>query len=241
MSIEDLLSRSNPDDLPVGPEVDATPSLRPGPVVLTGRYGRIEKLDPRHADDLWEEVRRHDQLWTYMPAYGPFANAGAFSTWVDQRTALADPFSYAIVTPDGRAVGIAALMEVRPAMRVTEVGHIVYSPALQRTRLGTEAQYLLARYVFETLRVRRYEWKCNAYNAASQRAARRYGFAFEGVLRQHMISKGHNRDTAWFSILDGEWPARKTAFECWLDPANFDAEGRQKRGLAELNAAAAPA
>ena len=113
-------------------------------------------------------------------------------------------------------------------MRVIEVGHIVYSPALQRTPLATEAQYLLARYVFETLGYRRYEWKCNALNAASRRAALRFGFTFEGVFRQHMIVKGRNRDTAWFSMLDGEWPARKAAFERWLAPDNFDADGRQK-------------
>src|SRR6266852_8342795 len=118
-------------------------------------------------------------------------------------------------------------MEIRPAMRVIEVGHIVYSPALQRTPLGTEAQYLLARYVFDTLGYRRYEWKCNAHNAPSRRAALRLGFTFEGIFRQHMVVKGRNRDTAWFSMLDHEWPARKAAFEAWLDPANFDAEVKQ--------------
>jgi RimJ/RimL family protein N-acetyltransferase len=120
-------------------------------------------------------------------------------------------------------------------MRVIEVGHIVYSPALQRTPLGTEAQYLLARYAFETLGYRRYEWKCDALNAASRGAAQRYGFTFEGVLRQHVIAKGRNRDTAWFSILDGEWPQRKANFERWLSPDNFDADGRQKLSLGALN------
>src|SRR5258708_17504754 len=119
-------------------------------------------------------------------------------------------------------------MTVRPEMRVIEVGHILYSPALQRTALATEAQYLLARYVFETLGYRRYEWKCNTLNQPSYRAALRYGFTFEGVFRQHMIVKGRSRDTAWFSILDREWPARKVAFERWLAPENFDATGRQK-------------
>ena len=151
------------------------------------------------------------------------------------RVALDDPYSYAIVAPSGRAVGIATLMEIRPAMRVIEVGHIVYSPALQRTPLGTEAQYLLARYVFETLGYRRYEWKCNALNAPSRRAAVRYGFGFEGVLRQHMIAKGHNRDTAFYSMLDSEWPARKAAFERWLAPDNFDVAGKQRMSLSQLN------
>jgi RimJ/RimL family protein N-acetyltransferase len=118
-------------------------------------------------------------------------------------------------------------------MRVVEVGHIVYSPALQQTPLGTEAQYLLARHAFETLGYRRYEWKCNALNAPSRRAALRYGFQFEGILRQHMIVKGRTRDTAYFSMLDSEWPARKAAFERWLAPENFDRDGRQKTKLGE--------
>jgi RimJ/RimL family protein N-acetyltransferase len=129
-------------------------------------------------------------------------------------------------------------MEIRPAMRVIEVGHIVYSPALQRRPLGTEAQYLLARYAFETLGYRRYEWKCNALNAASRQAALRYGFVYEGTLRQYLIAKGRNRDNAWFSMLDSEWPARKAAFERWLAPENFDRDGRQRTSLRALNAAA---
>ena len=152
--------------------------------------------------------------------------------WVAGRVKLDDPYSYALVDRSGHAVGIATLMEIRPAMRVIEVGHIVYSPAVQRTPLGTEAQYLLARYVFETLGYRRYEWKCNALNAPSRRAALRYGFVFEGILRQHMIAKGRNRDTAYFSMLDSEWPARKAAFERWLAPENFDA-ARQAAGELE--------
>jgi RimJ/RimL family protein N-acetyltransferase len=126
-------------------------------------------------------------------------------------------------------------MEIVPDMRVIEVGHIVYSPALQRTALATEAQYLLARYAFETLGYRRYEWKCNSHNAASRRAALRYGFTFEGILRQHKIAKSRNRDTAYYSILDGEWPARKLSFERWLSPQNFTADGKQKMRLSELN------
>jgi RimJ/RimL family protein N-acetyltransferase len=136
-----------------------------------------------------------------------------------------------VVDADGRAVGILSLMEIRPAMRVIEVGNIVYSPALQRTPLATEAQYLIARYAIETLGYRRYEWKCNALNAASKRAAERFGFTYEGLFRQHMIVKGRSRDTAWFSILDSEWPARKAAFERWLAPENFDRDGRQKTKL----------
>src|SRR6185312_12554218 len=139
---------------------------------------------------------------------------------------------YAIVTGEGRAVGLFSLMEIRPANRVIEVGNVTYSPALQRTPLGTEAQYLLMRYAFETLGYRRYEWKCDALNAASRRAAERFGFKFEGTFRQHMIVKGRSRDTHWLSILDGEWPARKAGFERWLAPENFGSDGKQKTSLA---------
>jgi RimJ/RimL family protein N-acetyltransferase len=220
---------------PVGLPADATPAPRPGPVTLAGRYGRVERLAQHHDAALWKAVSGHDTIWTYMSTYGPFADFAAFSAWIASRLPLEDPYSYAIVDPSGKALGIATLMEIRPAMRVIEVGHIVYSPALQRTPLGTEAQYLLARYVFETLGYRRYEWKCNALNAPSRRAALRYGFVFEGILRQHMIAKGRNRDTAYFSILDREWPARKAAFERWLAPENFDGAGKQHVSLSELN------
>jgi len=220
---------------PVGLTVDATPAQRPGPVTLTGRYGRAERLAQHHDAALWQALEGHDQTWTYM-GYGPFADLAAFSQWLGSRVALDDPYAYAIIDRSGQAVGIATLMEIRPAMRVIEVGNIVYSPALQRTALGTEAQYLLARYACETLGYRRYEWKCNALNAPSRKAALRYGFAFEGILRQHMIVKGRSRDTAYYSMLDNEWPARKAAFERWLAPENFDASGRQRTSLGELNA-----
>jgi RimJ/RimL family protein N-acetyltransferase len=223
---------------PVGLPVDEAPAKPPGPVTLEGRYGRVERLGSRHAAQLWQAYAGHDHIWTYMSTYGPFADAEQFSQWFASRLTLDDPYSYAVVDPAGQALGIATLMEIRPAMRVIEVGHIVYSPALQRRPLGTEAQYLLARYAFETLGYRRYEWKCNALNAASREAALRYGFAYEGTLRQHLIAKGRNRDNAWFSMLDSEWPARKAAFERWLAPGNFDRDGRQRTSLRQLNAAA---
>lgn len=224
---------------PVGPAVDPAPAGKPAAVVLDGRYGRVEKLDPaRHADTLWDAVEGHDELWTYM-SYGPFSDQDSFSCWLAGRAALDDPFSYAVVDPRGRALGIATLMEFRPAMRVVEVGNILYGMALQRTALATEAQYLLARYAFETLRVRRYEWKCNALNAASRRAALRLGFTFEGIFRQHMIVKGRSRDTAWYALVDGEWPARKRALERWLAPENFDSSGEQRERLSVLVRAAA--
>jgi len=222
---------------PVGVLVDTTPAKRPSPVTLQGRYGRIEKLKTEHAAALWDAVKGHDPIWTYMSRYGPFAGAAEFSDWIVSRFALDDPYSYAIVDRNNRAVGILAMMEIRPDMRVIEVGHVVYSPELQRTPLGTEAQYLLARYAFETLGYRRYEWKCHSYNAASRRAALRYGFIYEGILRQLIIAKGRNRDTAMFSILDSEWPARKANFERWLAPENF-VDGKQKLSLSALNGAA---
>jgi RimJ/RimL family protein N-acetyltransferase len=224
-------------DLPIGLPVDTTPAQRPGPVTLQGRYGRIEKLEPRHTADLWNAFAGHDRVWTYISSDGPFKTEKEFFAFIAKRAALPDPCAYAIVEASGAAVGYFTLMEIRPEMRVIEVGHVLYSPALQRTPLGTEAQYLLARYAFETLGYRRYEWKCNALNAASRRAALRYGFSFEGILRQHLIAKGRNRDNAWFSMLDSEWPARKVAFERWLAPENFSADGRQKVSLSAMNGA----
>jgi RimJ/RimL family protein N-acetyltransferase len=221
---------------PVGlPVDDPTPAPRPGPVTLKGRYGRLEKLTPAHTMDLWAAFAGHDEVWTYIGADGPFATAAEFVPCVERRAAADDPYAYAIIDPSDRAVGYVTLMRIEPEMRVIEVGHVLYSPALQRTPLGTETQYLLARYVFETLGYRRYEWKCDALNAPSRRAALRYGFVYEGTFRQNMIAKGRNRDNAWFSMLDSEWPVRKLNFERWLAPENFDNEGRQKISLAALN------
>jgi RimJ/RimL family protein N-acetyltransferase len=220
-------------DQPIGPDVDSRPAQRPGAVMLAGRCCAVERLKPsKHGASLWEAIQGHDRIWTYM-AYGPFADEGEFSSWLASREALADPYYYAIVEPSGRAVGLLALMSLRPDMRVAEVGHVLVSPPLQRTALATEAQYLLARYAFETLRYRRYEWKCDALNAASRSAALRLGFSFEGVFRDHMIVKGRSRDTAWFAILEGGWPARRAAFERWLAVENFTADGAQKTKLGE--------
>ncbi len=220
---------------PVGPPVDAEPAARPGPVRLEGRLCRTEKLDlVRHGESLWQAVKDRPELFTYM-AYGPFADPPSFQQWMEARCAALDPYAYAVVDKaSGRAVGTVTLMEIRPAMRVIEIGSIVYSPLLQRTPAGTEAQYLMARYVFDDLGYRRYEWKCDALNAPSRRAAARFGFTYEGTFRQHMIVKGRNRDTAWFSITDSEWPEVKAAYERWLAPENFDAEGRQKVRLGDL-------
>ena len=222
---------------PIGSPVDPTPAPRPGPVTLKGRYGRLEKLRPDHWPDLWEAFAGHDRVWTYISADGPFSEASDFAAFVGRRAAAEDPYAYAIIDAGDRTVGYVTLLRINPQMRVVEVGHVLYSPRLQRTPLGTETQYLLARYVFETLGYRRYEWKCDALNAPSRRAALRYGFLYEGTFRQHMIAKSRNRDDAWFSMLDSEWPTRKRNFERWLEPGNFDERGAQKISLAALNAA----
>jgi RimJ/RimL family protein N-acetyltransferase len=220
---------------PVGPPVDATPAEYPGTVTLKGRFGTVERLDAaRHSTTLWAATRGHDDIWAYITA-GPFGDEASFNAYIASCEQSKERVFYAVVDGDDRAVGILSLMEIRPAQRVVEVGNIVYSPALQRTPLATEAQYLIARYAFETLRYRRYEWKCNALNAPSKRAAQRFGFIYEGLFRQHMIVKGRNRDTDWFSMLDSEWPARKANFERWLAPENFDRDGRQKTSLMALN------
>lgn len=221
---------------PIGPPVDSSPAQVPGPVTLAGRFGSVARLDPaRDTAALWQAVGRHDETWTYISSSGPFADEATFAAWLVERETQKDPYFYTILDGNGGAVGISALMGTRPAMRVVEIGHIVYGPELQRTPLATETQYLLARYAFETLGYRRYEWKCDTLNARSRRAALRYGFTFEGIFRQHMITKGHSRDSAYFSMLDSEWPSRKANFERWLAPENFDGNGRQKFSLAALN------
>lgn len=223
---------------PVGIPVENTaPAPLPGPATLKGRYGRLEKLSRNHAADLWKVFAGQNQVWTYIGTDGPFSNFEEFSAAITRRAAADDPYAYAIIDPSDHAVGYLTLLRIVPEHRVIEVGHVLYSPALQRTRLGTETQYLLARYVFDTLGYRCYEWKCDALNAPSRRAALRYGFVYEGTFRQYMIAKGRNRDNSWYSMLDSEWPKRKANFERWLAPENFDGEGRQKVSLTALNAA----
>lgn len=212
-------------------------------MILEGTWTRLEPLDAaRHGGDLWYGTggEANSELWRYL-SDGPFPNGErkAFNRHLEAKAASKDPLFYAIIDrATGRALGHAALMRIEPADRCVEVGHVLYSPELQCTRQATEAMYLLARYVFENLNYRRYEWKCDSLNEPSRRAALRLGFTFEGLFRQHKIVKGLNRDTAWYSILDSEWPLRKVAFERWLDPANFDAEGKQRVRLSTLMAAA---
>jgi RimJ/RimL family protein N-acetyltransferase len=216
---------------PADVAVDPAPAPMPGDVTLKGRTGSVERLSAaKHGDALWAAMGGQNQIWAYIPAGTAFDEAG-LKGYIAACEKNQERIFYAVVDGTGKAVGILSLMEIRPAMRVIEVGNIVYSPALQRTPLGTEAQYLIARYAIETLGYRRYEWKCDDRNEPSKRAAWRFGFTYEGTFRQHMIVKGQNRDTAWYSILDSEWPARKAAFERWLAPENFDRDGRQKAKL----------
>ena len=216
------------------PTLDTTPARRPRPTTLCGRLVTLEPLNAStHGDALYAGScgEEHADLWTYL-FEGPFFDRTHFDAHLEAKSASQDPLFFSMLdNASGMAVGYASYMRIEPVHKVIEVGSILYTPALQRTAGATEAMYLMARHVFEDLGYRRYEWKCNALNAPSQSAALRLGFRFEGILRQHMIVKGHNRDTAWFSMLDSEWPARKQAFENWLDLSNFDDEGRQKAAL----------
>lgn len=211
------------------------PARLPRRQVLDGESVRLEPLDPRrHGDDLFAATDGADATWDHL-AYGPFRGRQEFGGWLESRAPSDDPLTFTILDrASGTARGLASLMRIDAPNGVIEVGHIWLSPAIQRTRQATEAIFLFARYVFDELGNRRFEWKCDATNAPSRRAAERFGFVFEGVFRQHMVVKGRNRDTAWFSITDGEWPTRRAAFEAWLAPSNFDQNGRQLRSLVEI-------
>ena len=221
---------------PVGPVVDPlpvgnVPDTRP----LHGRWMRLDHVSAtKHAADLYasfDDKDRQGHIWTYM-GYGPFVSLEEFTEWVQAREAARDPWFYALVRRDtGKAVGMGAFMRNDAANGVIEIGHIWMSPELQQTREATEAIYLMMRHCFDDLGVRRLEWKCDALNAPSRKAADRFGFTFEGVFRQHYIIKGRNRDTAWFAMIDTEWPKAKAAFEAWLREDNFDANGQQKAKL----------
>ena len=221
---------------PVGPEVDAAPARRPAPATLIGRYATLVPLDPAtHGESLYAEVRGRDEVWLYLFEPPPPTRA-AFDALLQRKAASADRVYLTVMDHTlGQAAGYAAYLRIDEAHRSIEVGDILFTPAIQRTRAATEAMYLMAKHAFEDLGYRRYEWKCNDLNEPSKRAARRLGFTFEGVFRQHMIVKGRNRDTAWFAMVDSEWPARRAAFERWLDPSNFDAAGRQRTSLSALN------
>ncbi len=224
---------------PVGAPVEPLPSGHaPGRQPLEGAYARLEPVEvAAHAASLYggSHTRPEDAaLWTYL-AYGPFPDQGAFTAWLEERARSTDPLFFAVVDPEsGKASGMASYLNIVPAMGCIEIGHIWFTAPLQRTRAASEAIFLMMRHVFDDLGYRRLEWKCNALNEASMRAARRFGFTYEGTFRQHMVVKGRNRDTAWFSLLDREWPAVRAAFERWLATDNFDASGRQRTSLSAL-------
>ncbi len=224
---------------PVGFDIAGwTPPQRPPRESMVGLYCRVEPLDKsRHAADLYHANRQDpdNRIWTYL-AYGPFDSLEGYLGWMDRLCCGDDPLFHAIVdAKTDKAVGVASYLRIDPANGSIEVGHINYSPLLQRTPAATEAMYLMMKRAFD-LGYRRYEWKCDALNAASRAAAQRIGLSFEGVFRQATAYKGRNRDTAWYAAIDQEWPALQAAFRRWLDPANFDANGQQRTRLADLTA-----
>jgi len=208
----------------------ALPCPRPARVVLEGRYARLEPLSLAHADGLLAasvDAKSFDYLFDVPPA-----DLADLKAWIAQKAKSEDPLFQAVVDrASGVAGGRQTFMRITPEHGVIEIGNILWGPAIARTRVATEALYLAASYVFDELGYRRFEWKCNDLNEPSKRAARRFGFAFEGVFRQHMWAKGANRDTAWFAMLDRDWPRLRAAYERWLEPSNFDAAGRQRAQL----------
>ena len=222
------------EDRPVGPEVDATPRALPARVKLRGQYVELEPLHRRHVPELWQAMQGADESWTYLN-YGPFASQAALDAFVGDFAAQHDPMVWAarpIAT--GVVSGWLSLLDIEPRNAVVELGHIWFAHRMQRTRAATEAMFLLLRLCADDLGYRRLCWKCNALNAPSRRAAARLGFTYEGTLRAHLAVKGRRRDTAYFSILDDEWPRCRDALLAWLDPSNFGPDGTALRGLAEL-------
>ena len=211
-----------------------TPPRRPDHATMEGNFVRLEPLDAdRHAFELQEAFQGHDGLWDYMP-YGPFNSAAAYHRWVKETAVGDDPLFYAIRDKaTGHCGGVASYLRVTPAMGSIEVGHICLAPEIARGRIWTEAMFLMMDWAFRA-GYRRYEWKCDALNMASRRAAQRLGFSYEGIFRQAAVVKGRNRDTAWFAVIDAEWPALREAFAAWLSPSNFDANGRQRERLSDL-------
>ena len=207
---------------------DFTPPPAPEGVTLEGRFVRLERMDPdTHAADLHRAYSGHDALWDFMP-YGPFLSAAGYHRWAKDAASGGDPLFHVLrdaVT--GRAGGVASYLRIAPDAGSIEVGHICIAPELSRSPATTEAMFLMMDWAFSN-GYRRYEWKCNALNLPSRRAAQRLGFSYEGIFRQHLVSKGRNRDTAWFAVIDAEWPALREAFAAWLAPANFDSNGRQR-------------
>ncbi len=223
---------------PIGDDVPGwKPARTPGRTAIgEGRYCLVTPLEPRrHGRELWDAfaLDREQRNWTYL-VHGPYAAFADFMAWLEGAAALDDPLVFAVVERgSGRAVGVAAYLRIAPAAGSIEVGHINFSPLLQRTPAATEAMYLMMKHAF-ALGYRRYEWKCDALNQPSRAAAERLGLTFEGIFRQALVYKGRNRDSAWYAAIDREWPTLQAAFEAWLAPENFDADGRQRRSLSAL-------
>jgi RimJ/RimL family protein N-acetyltransferase len=233
-----MSARTNEFGQPIGSALpDWRGALTPPRTTMTGRYCRVEPLIPAtHGADLFQAFRedRQGRLWTYM-ASGPFKSEDQFMSWIETASNQQDPLFHAIVDNNtDRALGLCAFMRIKPAVGVIEVGSITFAPALQQSIMATEAMFLMMCRVFDELGYRRYEWKCDTLNEASQKAAKRLGFSFEGIFAQALVYKGRNRDTAWFAMLDHQWPQLKRAFLQWLDPANFDTDGSQKQKLGNL-------
>jgi RimJ/RimL family protein N-acetyltransferase len=227
-----------PIDLPLGEELDWKPVQRPGRVSLRGAHVLVRPVDATgDAGPLFTLSHAPDgdpSIWTYLPD-GPYESADRLREMLMWAETAQDSVYFALVgLPDERPLGLAAYLRISPEFGTIEIGHIWFGVPLQRTTGATEAIYLLMRHAFDDLGYRRVEWKCNALNAASRRAAERFGFAFEGVFRKHQVVKGRNRDTAWYAITDEQWPAVRAGFQTWLAPANMDGEGRQRRPLGEL-------
>ena len=222
---------------PVGAPLPGwTPPPVPPRQAIDGIFCRLEPLDAgRHAKSLFEAnaLDREGRNWTYLST-GPFSSFESYVAWLTESAAGSDPLFFAILDKASeRAVGVASYMRIDPRNGSIEVGHLNFSPLLQRRPAATEAMYLMMKNAF-TLGYRRYEWKANALNAPSRRAAQRFGFSYEGIFRQATVVKGRNRDTAWYAAIDEEWPALDSAYSRWLDPSNFDGDGRQKISLSTL-------
>jgi len=211
-----------------------TPPPAPDGVPLDGTFVRLERLDPDiHAGDLHRAYSGHDGLWSYLP-YGPFSSAAGYHRWAKENASGADPMFYVLRDRGtGHCGGVASYLRISPAAGSIEVGHICLSPEVARSRVWTEAMFLMMDHAFG-LGYRRYEWKCDALNVPSRRAAQRLGFSHEGIFRQMSVVKGRNRDTAWFSVIDTEWSALREAYAAWLAPANFNSAGRQIERLSDL-------
>jgi len=211
-----------------------TPPSAPTGDTLEGQYVRLEPLHAEaHAALLFRAYELHDAVWDYLP-YGPFHSAAAYHRWVKSVSDHTDPFFYALYDKDTQSWGgVASYLRITPESGSIEIGHINLSPQLQGQRAATEAFYLMMKWAFEA-GYRRFEWKCDALNMPSRRAAQRLGLSFEGVFRQATVVKGRNRDTAWFAAIDKEWPALSAAFDVWLSPSNFDPQGRQAENLSDL-------